>query len=158
MTNHNQQLLESAQSGDLKKILLALESGADVNCLDEHGSNSLHIATQNNCIEIVEALIAAKININALTPDGWTAMHFAAVRGYEEIAKMLIEAGIDVRVAGLRYKRTALHYAADQGRSNVVYLLLNAGADKNAADIENHTPIFLAERKGYEETAQLLRS
>ena len=158
MNTQNQHLLEAVQSGNLAKTLSAIQNAADINAVDEHGANSLHIATQNNNIEIVEILLANKININDLTPDGWTAMHFAATRGYAEIASLLIQAGINVKIAGLRYKRTALHYAADQGRSEVISLLLAAAADKNALDIEGHTPLFLAERKGYEEAAQLLKA
>jgi ankyrin repeat protein len=150
--------LKAIESGNLKTVLTEIENGAGVNQIDEHGTYPLHIAAQNNQIEIVEKLLEAGADVNALTKqDGWSALHFAATRGYNEIAKMLIDAGTNVSVHGLRYKRTCLHYAADQGRNEVVKLLLKAGANKDALDINNDTALSLAERKGHEETAKLLR-
>lgn len=150
--------LKAIESGNFKAVSAEIKNGVDVNYVDDRGTSPLHIAAQNNQIEIVEKLLESGADVNALTKhDGWSALHFAATRGYNEIVKILIDAGANLDVHGLRYKRTCLHYASDQGRSEVVKLLLKSGAKKDVIDINKDTPLALAERKGHEETAKLLR-
>jgi ankyrin repeat protein len=52
---------------------------------------------------------------------------------------------------------TPLHYAAGYGHMDVAVLLLANHADVNATNFQSATPLRLAEYKGHEDIAAMLR-
>ncbi len=152
----NNPLFEACYEGDIKKINDFLDQGFDINSKTNSGSTLLHIAAQNNYLDMANILLARGAEVNALTEDGWTPLHFAAQKGYEELVKVLIKAGVNLDIAGLRYHRTALHYAADQGRDGVVMILLAAGANHNLLDKSGDTPLSISNKKSNFEVSKHL--
>lgn len=152
----NKQLLEASEKGDSRVVMALLDSGADVNVMNEYGAHAIHVAAQGQHDEVIKILMSKNVDYNATTEDGLTALHFAARQGYLETVNTLIDNGADVNVLGLRYGRTALHYAAEQGRQEVVEVLLKAGAVKTLKDVTGSTPFELAEKKGHIGTAAIL--
>ena len=124
----NKQLLEAAESGDIKRTKNLLARGANINARNNKGSTALHIAVHYGHREIVEALVNAGADINAKGRYGMTALHWAADNGSEDIVKALVRAGADVNVTD-RFGFTALHWAADKGCEDIVQALVIAGAD-----------------------------
>ena len=153
----DQKLLNASATGDFVSARLALEAGANPNALDEYGASSLHLAAQGGYNEIINLLINSQANVNLLNKDGWTPLHFAARKGLLETSFLLLKSRVNFDIAGTRYGRTALHYAAEQGHVKVVSVIIKAGANTELKDIQENTPLMLAQAKGHLEVAALLR-
>ncbi|XP_050519331.1 ankyrin-3-like [Diabrotica virgifera virgifera] len=110
---------------EIAKYLLA--HGADVNAIEaERCWSPLHIATENNDIEMIRLFTEAGANMQCRTLYyGNMPVHVAAYLGYKEIIKYFIEQGIYVDITNT-FKMTPLQIAARNGHCEVVdYLLLN---------------------------------
>jgi ankyrin repeat protein len=103
-------------------------------------------------------------NDPGLTTSRWdgTALIAAAHLGHAEVVRRLIAAGAPLdHVNNLGW--TALIEAVvlgDGGRNHqeVVRALIDAGADASIADRDGATPLMLAEARGYQEIAGLIRA
>lgn len=157
MQNFQQPLFDSAEHGDLEILKQFIESGSNINAVNDHDINLLHLAAQGGHSNVIEFLIKKGIDVNALTKDGWSALHFTCRKGYEKATEILLKHGINPDFVGLRYHRSALHYASEQGHSKVVALLLKAGAKTSGVDTNGDTPLALAIRREHEKTIELLR-
>ena len=51
---------------------------------------TLHIAANNNCIDVINVLISYGANVNSLNIDEQTPLHLASKKGYEESIKILL--------------------------------------------------------------------
>ncbi|GJC80956.1 putative ankyrin repeat protein MM_0045 [Colletotrichum liriopes] len=85
-----------------------------------------------------------------------TALHYAAEKGFPEAAAILIERNTPMDLFD-RDRKTPLHLAAEKGRHDCVQLLLKAGADVLIQDGAGNIALDLAERKGFEKTANSIR-
>jgi len=66
-----------AQVGNLGKVKIALNNGADINAVDEYGYSALHSAAEDGNLEIVKLLVEHGANVNLRTHDGKTAAEIA---------------------------------------------------------------------------------
>lgn len=133
-------LIDAARAGDVGRIQLMLDEGADVNATDGGGISPLILAAASSD-EAVEVLLAAGADTDIVSISDRTAL-IEAVNRSDNAAEMLIAAGADVNLPG-RFGMTPLIEAV--GRSDrVVELLIAAGADVNQQSTDGTTPLIKA--------------
>jgi ankyrin repeat protein len=75
-----------------------IQSGLDVNSLDQSGSTLLHIAAALNRVEITKLLLQNGASVDQVLPLNGTALTVAASRGHGEIAQILLAYGARVDI------------------------------------------------------------
>lgn len=75
--------------GNVAKVKLALQKGADVNAKGESDYTALHGAAENGHAEIVELLLAHGANKNAKVSSGKTPLDFARAGKHEVVVRLL---------------------------------------------------------------------
>ncbi|XP_044742473.1 ankyrin-3-like [Chrysoperla carnea] len=157
--------------GEIAKLLL--NQGANVNAQTKNGETTLHIATQNGYVQIVEALLKHKADVNASDVYGKTALHLTAtlsdfkdsfrsrtdedpnVNSKGEIAKLLLNQGANAD-AQTKNGVTTLHIATQNGYAQVVEVLLEYNANVNSRVKSDITPLHLSAQRGDEEISKML--
>ena len=142
-------LHEIAEIGDLKSAEFLL-AGMFIN-VDVRGSDGLldrstitpvHVAVDNNQIDMVKLLVKYGADVNILGFTDRTPLQTAIFRGNLELVKYLAgEAGANPNIQN-SYGNTALHMAVSKDRLDIVkYLVEEAGADVNAQNKTGETPL-----------------
>ncbi|WCR59295.1 MAG: hypothetical protein PG978_000731 [Wolbachia endosymbiont of Ctenocephalides felis wCfeF] len=100
----NQELIDTAEQGNLDKVKELIDSGADLNATDNYGMTPLHYAALNGKLSIVKYLIeylektnSSKLNefINAKANGGKTPFNCAIRNGKLNIVKYLVKRGVN---------------------------------------------------------------
>lgn len=147
--NPRPKLVGAVEKGDLAAAQRALVMGEDPDSMDRWSQTVLAIASRDNKLPIVQALLRASAD-----PDGqWerasnTPLTQAATTGALEVVRTLLEAGAGVNVRPKKRNAvspdlTPLGWAANRGHLAVARLLLDAGADPNARDERGRTPLHM---------------
>ncbi|KAL5484164.1 hypothetical protein EMCRGX_G020615 [Ephydatia muelleri] len=135
-----------------------IESGADIAMPvnDEEGSNSLHLAAQNNSFLSIEAAHHRKKEflmqyndyklerenaLNAPNRKGFTPLMIAVRNGFLDSTVSLLAAEANPNVQHMDTGNTALHYAANQGNVILVKALVAFGADFAIQNKEGKSPL-----------------
>ena len=105
----------------------------------------------------VRVLLAAGTDPDAVDGRGRTVLYLAVDNDHEEAVGALAEGGADLDKANTFNGATPLMEAAHNGHSGVVRRLLELGADHTAVDYGGKTALEVAEAKGEEEAAAVLR-
>jgi len=125
------------------------------------GFTLLHWAANNENLldnaSALKALLRHKLDPRARDANGATALHWAAWRGNREAAAALAEAGAELNARDFG-GQTPLHLAVDARRLEMVEWLLAHHADPTIASRRDETPLELAQRLGFFEIVQALRS
>jgi ankyrin repeat protein len=172
----NAELYDAATAGDVPRIALAIEHGADVNAPKLVGSRALfplYWAVNSNNLEAVLLLLAAGANPNAGSPDD--APIFRA--GDTRIVGALLDHKADPNVKTTKLNITPLTHAARCRKETfvalkksggwkgpfprceeTVRLLIRAGARLDEPGFGGETPLMAAASSGNYEIAQLLIS
>ena len=138
----NRQLLLAAETGELEKVVEAIQAGADINATNDKGSTALMIAVVCEHPSIAYYLlneaevngVRVKPDVNIQNENGATVLHAAASTGDKDMVRMLVQAGADVTVKGPR-SLDALWRAYLAGHMDVVkYLLEECNADVETTD------------------------
>ena len=146
-------LMVAARLGDVEKVSLLIEHGADINVIDVSGT-ALHAAVGSGSVEIIELLVAAGADIE-LTPDGRTTpLNYAAQLGDTLVMKTLLSHGAKLEPTGAR--PSALHFAAGAGKIEAVQLLLRRGASIAHGDHDGHSPVLRAVANGHADIIEVL--
>eukprot|EP00948_MAST-09A_sp_MAST-9A-sp1_P001763 g1763.t1 len=74
-------------------FLRRLDKGFPIDTQDVNGNTLLHIACQNDHLDIAQILILNGCDLNLKNNTGQTALHFAKYYDYEDIFQLLIQAG-----------------------------------------------------------------
>ena len=157
MENTNDNLLEAVQSGDLERVRVSLEKGADPNAKFEEGDGVLGVAVIQRRLEIVSMLLRAGARPNVMRWDGTTPLYWAAKDGSVELVEFLLEAGASV-MAETNSESTSLHVAAENGFTSVLQRLLAADGKQviDRFDYIARTPLTCAIQARQFAAAQLL--
>jgi ankyrin repeat protein len=153
------ELYNAVEEGNIEKVQQILSTvKVDVNWVNPANTykmSSLHKASKNGDILIVNALIAAGANVNIVDENGRTPLHEASQQGKELVVKSLIQSGANIDIKDNNGK-TPLFLAAQSGFALVVKELCNAGADLNTVNNHGYTPIIIASRNGNVDVVKLL--
>ncbi|WP_217588106.1 ankyrin repeat domain-containing protein [Lentibacillus saliphilus] len=121
----------AAARGNTKKILTMLESGADINMMDDRGRTAVLAATFYNQVDMVKLLIQKGADINIRDYHLSNVLLYAGAEGLLDIVKLAIGAGADTALTN-RFGGTALIPASERGHVEVVKELLeNSDVDVN---------------------------
>jgi len=126
-------VIDAVRRGDAAGVRALILKKAPVIVAEPDGTTALHVAVQNDQIEIVQTLLKAGAPANAATRYGVTPLALAATNGNPAVVGALLEAGANPNAANPDGE-TVLMDAARSGNLEVVNRLLAAGADVNARD------------------------
>ncbi|XP_018570865.1 GA-binding protein subunit beta-1 [Anoplophora glabripennis] len=138
------QLLKAAADGDVDEIKALFTKGAPFTA-DWLGTSPLHLAAQNNHLEITEILLRAGISKDARTKVDRTPLHMAAYEGHLQIVDTLVKHGADIDCRDL-LGMTPLHWAVQNGHFQVVEYLISNGAQLDIQNKFNLTPLTIAQQ------------
>jgi ankyrin repeat protein len=123
----NKQLVQAARYGDNKRVQAALDAGAAIDAMDDHGSTALICAAVNGRTETCQLLLDNGANIHAANDSGSTALVRAANYNYIATCQLLLEKGADINVVP-KDGYTALMWSAYLGETKTSQFLLRQGA------------------------------
>jgi len=101
--NENQQeaWFSAAKSGDKEILQQALESGIEINAVDEMKNTALHYATQNAHLDIMSFLIGHGADLNLQNDKLSTPLHLTEKN--MDAIRILLEAGADPNILDADY-------------------------------------------------------
>lgn len=143
------ELIQAVRRGDARAVRGLLDSGADVNGVDDDGFTPLHRAVydperESGDPQMVRWLIASGAALDARIFFGITPLMLAAGGGQAEIVEILINAGADV-LAVNEGGRSANTMAKDKFYVDVINLLTDAerqlGVTEEGQCSSSRTPI-----------------
>ena len=118
-----------------------------VGSLSAAGDLRLIEAVKANNLELVRALVKARVDVNTPQADGATALHWAAHRDDLAAADILIRAGAGANTAN-DLGVTPIHLACTNRSVAMVETLLKAGANPNATLLRGQTVLMECARTG----------
>ena len=158
-----------------------LQCGADVNAVNIHGQNALHLVSQDPRhgyrrfgTSLVKLLLVGGVDVNGRDSDRRIPLHLAAFYGQSDVAEVLLEYASQVNATDISgytplhqvtlgyhdYKRFGLEsWLLKEHPGRVIFLaqrLLESGADVNAQNKKHETPLHLASRLRLHEMARFL--
>ena len=133
-------LHKAANAGNLERVKLLVEQGADKDKGNSIGDTPLFRASCNGHLDVVQYLVEQGASLNKSNVHGYTPLIGTSC---PEVARYLLEQGADRDKAGYR-RWTPLHWAAQRGYLEITMLLLTYGADLNARNDDNELPIDMA--------------
>ena len=150
------ELMNAALAGDAQRVDDLIQTGADVDAVDDGGATALIRAAAYDYIDIVNLLLAANADPQPISNDGRSALSVAVEYKSSDVALALIGHGAnpDTYLNSNRpeYRRSVLEHAAVTGQTSVVLALIENGADLsvngpkalNAALWQGHSEIAAA--------------
>ena len=169
-------LHDAAAMGDIQRLQALLDSGADVNQLDEQCNTPLHWAavrdsspywadekhtlidraSKNRRLAIAHLLIKRGANVNAQNNYGDTPLLFST----GAFMHLLLDNGADINRKN-KYGSTPLRVAAQNGDKTTAKILLERGAKTtlkwDMSCILSNTPEYIAMKTGHPEIADLIK-
>ena len=144
MAADQKQLFEVAERGDVNAVEAIVDSGIDVNSVDDNQMTVLHHAATNARDEVMKSLISRGANVNATdVKGGFSAMHWVVISANPQLSStdhvdrsmvVLSKAGADVNCTDFNLA-TPLHIAAQKGDRGCIETLIRLGANPNLKDI-----------------------
>ena len=91
-------LHQAVIEGNIVAAIALIDTGADVNAVDNLLATPLHEAAQNGHIEIIKLLLNRGANKNAQTSTGNTPLHIGTKFGRKNTVQLLLDAGADTTI------------------------------------------------------------
>ncbi|XP_023549592.1 ankyrin repeat domain-containing protein EMB506, chloroplastic isoform X1 [Cucurbita pepo subsp. pepo] len=120
-----------------------LESGFDIDSVDEDGFSALHKAIIGRKDAVIGHLLRKGASPHIKDKNGATPLHYAVQVGAKQIVKLLIKYNVDVNVADSD-GWTPLHIAIQGRNRDITKILLVNGADRNRRNKDGKTPLDLS--------------
>jgi ankyrin repeat protein len=114
-------LLKACFTGDIDRVKILLQNGADINVQNISGRAALHCACLYGHIKIVELLLSYGADVNIKDNSNSTPLHYACMQEFEEIVELLL----------VPYKYET-------------YSTNSTNADVNIKDNEGNSPLYIA--------------
>lgn len=159
-----QSLFDAVKAGDVQLATNLIESGVNPNIRNKNGRTPL-IETvffsgndrESIILNLSKILILHGANVNADTA-GWTALNMAANYGYPSVVQFLISEGANVNAMDVLCGRSVLWLAAYAGHDQIVSELLNHTVEVNQRSCDGFTPLGIAKKQNFQNTADILKS
>ena len=128
------------------------------NLKNASGDTPLHKAAINGHLEVFSMVTSRIQNINPRNYEGVTPLHFAAGHGHLSICQYIVDRVPDKNPMGDKIW-TPLHVAAANGQTAICQLLIKYNQrDVHLEDKFGNTPLSLARKYGFSQTARVLSS
>lgn len=126
----------AASEGNSNIVLMLLDYGASIDCVDGRHATPLHHAASNGQTAMVKLLLDSGANPNAVNFELESPCMAAALYDQIDSIQALLRGGADIQLRNC-YGQNALHLAASSGSKNVFVFLLNTptGHSLGAEDI-----------------------
>jgi ankyrin repeat protein len=154
------EVVKASQVGDLDKLMVLLDRGAEINTLDGDQRTPLHWAAANGHLQIVQhCLECAGVIIDTQDDGGWTPLMSAVSSGRGEVCNMLLSKKADANLMNSN-GAIALHF--HKGRVPILQMVLQSTSDLNVIDKYGITALHKAvsgthsTASGFDECAELL--
>jgi ankyrin repeat protein len=124
---------------------------------DEDGNNLIHLAAQNNDVDLLEFFVRHDTPIGEENADGRTALHEAAINNSVECILRIIELEpelLDKKCSQL--DSTPLHYAIEHKATKAATALIYNNADPNVGNDDNMSALHVAAKESNETITRLL--
>ncbi|WP_375709203.1 ankyrin repeat domain-containing protein [Sporosarcina sp. NCCP-2222] len=130
-THLENRLISAAAEGDTETVIALIESGANIDAIDNQGNTAVMAATQRNHVDLVKTLIEHGADINIRNHNLDNVLLYAGAAGYLEIVQLAVQAGADTTLTN-RYGGIAIIPASERGHVEVVEeLVTNSDTDVN---------------------------
>jgi len=93
-----------------------------VNLVRPGGESLLHVAVENDSVQIAQILISARADVDCTAAHDETPAHFAARSGSPDMVRLLWQAKADLKVEN-SLGQLPVHLAAESGQDHVVHML-----------------------------------
>lgn len=166
----------AAKAGNSSSLRDLILGGANVAERDAQGETALHIVCRKGHYESVRCLTTPLSmddqvitsyeppyqrlpqRLDIVNYDGLTALHLASIHRHKKIIRELVRLGADMDAPEAKSGRTPLHFAAERKDTEIVrYLLESCKADVDSETFDGATALCLAEGRGFNSMASLLR-
>jgi ankyrin repeat protein len=137
-------LLRAVVTGDLGAVSRLIQSGINCDVYDSNHNTALHIACQQNHLDIGIYLLQHGAPVNARNDYEDHPLHLA-VKNCVGLVLAIIEHGGDLNAQNID-GNTPLHHAASAGDTHLVTQLLEHGADWSIRNEANESPARLARK------------
>ncbi|MET3172993.1 UNVERIFIED_ORG: ankyrin repeat protein [Arthrobacter sp. UYCu721] len=158
----DQELIVAAKANNVTLVGELIRRGADVNAKDAIEDSAFLYAGAEGFNEVLQLTLAAGADVASTNRYGGTALIPASEHGHVETVRILLAAGVPVNhVNNLGWTAMQEAVLLNNGgprQQDVVRLLLDAGGDPNIRDPQGRTALANAERLGFVEIANLIRS
>ncbi|KAF5899383.1 B-cell lymphoma 3 protein, partial [Clarias magur] len=110
----------AVQDGNKKMAKMLLDSGAEINAVDDKsGRSPLIHAVEKSCMEMINFLVENGCNVNLQSYSGNTALHIACSRGEVDAVRVLLKNGADNSLKNY-HNETAVMVAKNKKVSDVL--------------------------------------
>lgn len=148
--NPDRQLLRAAESGDLERVKLWLEKGANIDARHTNNDTPLIIAAREGHADVIRHLMTRrkrKADAGLQNNQGESALHAAVKAGNTEAALQILKLGAPARLKDTDGATPAWHAAA-KGNDACIDALAKAEADLDTPDNTKTTPLMQAIKAG----------
>jgi uncharacterized protein len=143
-------------AGDTRRVLQAIEAGADIQKPNAHGLTPLMAAVRASRAEVAELLIDRGARVRAVDKRGFTALHYAAQNGMTKTVGLLLDRGAAINAPAGSGRYTPLQLAVIASRDDTAVLLVERGADLRRRNAQGVTALDIAaSRQEYKLAAAL---
>ena len=141
-------LHEAAEAGNLERVQMLVEQGADKDktCRFRNNKTPLCVASCEGHIDVVRYLVEQGADMEKANKQGWTPLIDASSNDQYEVVRYLLEQGAN-RDKATKNRWTSFHYAVAHGYLETAKLLMVYGADLNARTSLGQLPINIARTK-----------
>ncbi|KAF3935466.1 Ankycorbin [Dactylellina cionopaga] len=148
----------AAQRGDLEKVNVLLEHGADPNICTARGHSPLQYASSSRSPECIKVLLAFNADPQQSDPADQNPLHYTLAKQIDNLdyIKPLIDAGIDVNKP-TNYGFTPLIMAVQVDSYKSAKYLIDQGAEVNLRGQDGKTALWFALEFSSLESLKLLR-
>lgn len=120
----NKDILIMVRQNDTHGVAKALESGVNVNTVDDSNRSLLLIATNNRQTEMAKLLVKHKADVNQQADNQDSPFLYAGASGQTELVQLFLNNGARFDIFN-RYNGSALIPACERGHVETVRLLAN---------------------------------